>query len=100
MESRTIVRRTAAVLSVVAVSACSDAAPTGTPSEPSLRSAVAQERLEAVFQRISPEGVPRPGTVFSDNDEAVGKVVIGVEHRRAAAAVRATRARLGVAEAG
>ena len=98
MESRTIVRRTAAALSVAAVAACSDSAPTGTPSEPSLRSAVAQDRIEAIFQRTSPEVMALPGTVFSDNDERVGKVVIGVENMNAAGAVRAAMARLGVAE--
>jgi hypothetical protein len=99
MESRTIVRRTAAVLTVVAVTACSDSAPTGTPAEASLaRSAVAQDRIEQLFQRVSPEVMALPGTVFADNDERIGKVVIGVEHLNAAGAVRAAMARLGVAE--
>jgi hypothetical protein len=62
------------------------------------RSAQAQARLEAIFERVSPDVMGIPGTVFSDNDEAVGKVVIGVEHMGAAGQVRAAMARLGVAE--
>src|SRR5215216_5812890 len=99
MDSRRVLRRASAAVAVALVAACQDGAPTGTPSDPSLaRSAQAQDRLEAVFQRISPEVMAIPGTVFSDNDEVAGKLVIGVENVGAAGAVRNAMARLGVAE--
>ena len=60
--------------------------------------AQAQERLEAAFQRSSPEVMAVAGTVFADNDERIGKLVIGVENMRAIGGVRAAMARAGVAE--
>jgi hypothetical protein len=61
-------------------------------------SGTAQDRLEAIFQSTSPEVMAIPGTVFSDNDERIGKLVIGVEHAQAGRAVEAQMARLGVAK--
>jgi len=93
--------RIASVAVLVLVAACTD----GTAPDPgrlggmeplAARSPQAQARLEAVFQRISPEVMALPGTVFSDNDEVAGKVVIGVEHDAAARGVRNAMARLGV----
>ena len=40
-----------------------------------------------------------PGTVFADNDEAVGKVVFGVENANAIGGVRQALRRLGIDEA-
>lgn len=58
----------------------------------------AQDRLEAAFQRSSPEVMAVTGTVFADNDEKIGKLVIGIDNMRAEIAVRAAMARAGVAE--
>ena len=96
--------RLAAVASLALLAACTDgtAPETGRLDgiEPlAARSPQAQARLEAVFQRISPEVMALPGTVFSDNDEAAGKVVIGVEHASVARGVHNAMARLGVAPA-
>lgn len=93
--------RIAALAALALIAACAD----GTAPVPgrlgemkplAARSPQAQARLEAIFQRISPEVMALPGTVFSDNDEVAGKVVIGVEHDAAARGVRNAMARLGV----
>jgi hypothetical protein len=98
MESRSTARRIAAVAALAVVTACQDSPdPTG-PAPRADRSPVAQDRLEAVFQRVSPQVMALPGTVFSDNDEAIGKVVIGVDNMGAARGVQQAMARLGVAE--
>lgn len=91
-------RRTMAVASVALLAACQDAATPSGPTPNAALSPVAQDRIEALFQRMSPEVMSIAGTVFSDNDERIGKVVIGVEHAQAARAVEAQMARLGVAK--
>jgi hypothetical protein len=97
LQSKTA-RRLAVAAATTLVAACQDGTPSD-PIAPSLeRSARAQERLEAVFQRVSPDVMDLPGTVFADNDEAAGKVVIGVEHMGAARGVQNAMQRLGVAE--
>jgi hypothetical protein len=100
MGSKHTGQRAAAVASVVLFAACAD--PSG-PSSPAAgspqlaRSAQAQARLEAIFQRATPEVMGLPGAVFIDNDEAAGKVVVGIERGSGAAGqVRAAMARLGV----
>jgi hypothetical protein len=101
MVSRNIARHAAVLASAVLFAACQDASGPAAPvaGGPQLaRSAQAQERLEAIFQRVSPDVMGIPGTVFSDNDEVAGKVVIGVENMGAAGQVRAAMARLGVAD--
>ena len=102
MRSRITARHVVALSVVALTAACHDGTPTApdTPGGGPLlaRSPQAQARLEAVFQRVSPDVMAIPGTVFSDNDEQVGKVVIGVEHMGAAGQVRAAMARLGVAD--
>ena len=99
MVSRNTARHVVVLASTVVFAACNDATPTAPVGrDPQLaRSAQAQERLEAIFQRVSPDVMALPGTVFSDNDEVAGKVVIGVENMGAAGQVRAAMARLGVA---
>lgn len=98
MESRSTARRIAAVAVLGLVTACQDSpGPTG-PAPRADRSPVAQDRLEAVFQRVSPEVMALPGTVFSDNDERIGKVVIGVDNVGAVRGVQQAMARLGVVE--
>lgn len=91
-----------AVLAVVTLSACQDASNPTSPVVPqppqAARSPVAQARLEALFQRTSPEVMALPGTVFADNDEVEGKLVIGVENVGTIGSVRSALARLGVDE--
>jgi hypothetical protein len=88
--------------SVVVLAACSSDVPTSTMAPGSDGTAnvaaQAQDRLEAAFQRSSPEVMAVAGTVFADNDERIGKLVIGIDNMRAAGAVRAAMARAGVAE--
>ena len=92
-----------ALLTLVVLAACQDASQSPTapviPQAPqAARSPVAQARLEAIFQRTSPEVMALPGTVFADNDEAVGKVVFGVENAAAIIGVQNALSRLGLDE--
>jgi hypothetical protein len=102
MVPRITARHLGALGALALAAACSDATPTA-PAGPdagaplAARAAQAQARLEVIFQRVSPDVMAIPGTVFSDNDERVGKVVIGVADMGAAGQVRAAMARLGVA---
>src|SRR5688500_16974400 len=82
-------RRAAVIVSLASLSACVDAtSPTeitrGEIEAVTERSSNAQDRLEAVFQRIAPDILALPGTVFADNDERAGRLVFGVENRSAA----------------
>jgi len=88
--------RTLAVAAVALVAACQDASTPSGPTPQAAMSPQAQDRIEALFQKSSPEVMAIPGTVFSDNDEVAGKVVIGVEHMQAARAVEQQMARLGI----
>ena len=92
-----------ALLAVIALAACQDGSQPTAPIVPegpqAARSPVAQARLEAIFQRTSPEVMALPGTVFADNDEVAGKVVFGVENAAAMRGVRQALTRLGVDEA-
>jgi len=91
-------RRVLAVASVTLLGACQDAPPVAPVSPPSAaRSAQAQDRLEALFQKASPEVMALPGTVFADNDEVAGRLVFGVENAAAIRGVEHALARLGVA---
>ena len=92
-------RRLFVASSLVVVAACSSDAPsTMAPGPDETSNAAAQDRLEAAFQRSSPEVMAVAGTVFADNDERIGKLVIGIENMRVEGAVRAAMARAGVAE--
>ena len=98
MALRNTLRRTLTVASVFLVAACQDSAPPSGPTPNAAMSGQAQDRIEAIFQRTSPEVMAVPGTVFSDNDERIGKLVVGVEHMQAARAVEARLKHLGVGE--
>lgn len=99
-------RWTVVLGALVVLAACQDAPPATAPGSrtPSAvtpqaaRSPQAQARLEAIFQRTSPEVMALPGTVFADNDEVVGRVVFGVENAATARGVEQVLSRLGVAE--
>jgi hypothetical protein len=104
MSSTRIARRVLLAGSVGLLAACQEMppAPTSPSSDagPALdRSSVAQDRLETLFQAASPQVMAIAGTVFADNDESVGKVVIGIEHIGAAQGVRQAMARLGASDA-
>ena len=81
--------------SLLVLAACADSS-TSPISHQSSDAAVRQERVEAAFQRVSPDVMSLPNTVFADNDERIGKVVIGISNLNAAAAVRAAMERNGV----
>ena len=102
MVHNSAVRRVAFAAVAVLLAACQDApTPTGPtpPASPdAARSAQAQARLEALFQRSSPEVMALPGTVFADNDERVGRLVFGIENLGAARGVANALSRLGLAE--
>jgi hypothetical protein len=95
------VRRSFLALSAVAFAACVDA-----PTRPTVMgdganeaaSAQAQDRLEALFQRVSPAVMDIPGTVFADNDEVAGKLVFGIENENAARGVAARLRAMGVSD--
>jgi hypothetical protein len=53
-------------------------------------------QLDGWFQRVTYEAFEIPGVVFTDLDEAHNVVLVGVEHRAAAASIRGLAARLGV----
>jgi hypothetical protein len=72
----------------VAAFACTESpaptGPSGNNPSPSLeRSSAAQDRLAALFPETSREILAMPGTVFADHDEALGKLVFGVENANA-----------------
>ena len=90
-------RITLALASALALAACGDAASPAGPLPNASRSAQAQDRLEAVFQRATPEVMGLPGAVFIDNDERIGKVVVAVENEGHARGVVNAMSRLGVA---
>jgi hypothetical protein len=106
MKTFNSVSRLAAASLILVAAACSDsmpgptAAPQGDPSA-ALGSLPpqAQDRMEVLFRRLAPEVLSLPGTVFADNDEVAGHLVFGVENAGVGRSVRATLARLGVAEA-
>jgi hypothetical protein len=89
------------VVALATLAACSDNIPTTPMRATESTASLGQgqpDRIEAAFRRASPEVMGVPGTVFSDNDERIGKLVVGIDNPRAAAAVRAAMARHGVAE--
>ena len=101
MSSAFTARRVLFGSTILLLAACSD--PGTTPLTPvdesaSLGQGQSGDRIEAAFRRASPEVMAIPGTVFSDNDERIGKVVIGISHMNADGAVRAAMRRQGVAE--
>jgi hypothetical protein len=81
--------------SLLVLAACADSS-TSPISHESSDAAARQERAEAAFQRVSPDVMSLPNTVFADNDERIGKVVIGISNLNAAAAVRAAMERNGI----
>ena len=96
MHQRKAPRITLALASVFAVAACGDSASPSGPMPNTARSAQAQARLEAVFQRVTPEVMSLPGAVFVDNDERVGKVVVAVENLGQARGIHTAMSRLGI----
>ena len=68
------------------------------PSSPSFaRSPQAEARLAALFEQAAPEVLALPGAVYADHDEAVGRLVFGVENAASMHGVRQALGRLGVA---
>jgi hypothetical protein len=61
-----------------------------------LQARYAYGQLDGWFQRVTYEAFEIPGVVFTDLDEASNVVLVGVEHRAAAANVHSLAARLGV----
>jgi hypothetical protein len=101
MSSALSARRMFLGSSILVLAACAE--PGNTPLSPngesaSLGQGQSGDRIEAAFQRVSPEVMGIPGTVFSDNDERIGKVVIGISNMNAEGQVRAAMRRQGVSE--
>ena len=99
MHPRKAPRFTLALASVLTLAACGDAASPSGPMPNTARSAQAQDRLEAVFQRATPEVMALPGAVFIDNDERAGKIVVAVENLNQARGIHTAMSRLGIASA-
>jgi hypothetical protein len=97
MNSRNSVGRATLVAMVALVAACQDAPGPTAPDVRAARAPQAQDRLEALFRRASPEVMALPGTVFADNDEVAGRLVFGVENIAAIRGVQTALARLGIA---
>ena len=91
-------RRAAIAASLTLLAACQDIPSPTSPDVRAARSQQAQDRLEVLFQKASPEVMALPGTVFADNDEVAGRLVFGIEHMGAARAVENALARLGIAK--
>ena len=92
--------RLIAAASLATAMACSDGALPSDPSSPQLsRSPQAQARLAALFDEVAPEVLALPGAVYADHDEAVGRLVIGVEHAGSVNGVRHALARFGISGA-
>jgi hypothetical protein len=68
----------------------------GLPDVRVLPARYAYGQLDAWFQRVNYQAFEIPGVVFTDLDEAHNVVLVGVEHRAAAASIRGLAARLGV----
>ena len=96
MRSTNMQRRATLVVMIALVAACQDAPGPTAPDVQAARAPQAQDRLEALFRRASPEVMALPGTVFADNDEAAGRLVFGVENIAAIRGVQAALARLGI----
>ena len=89
--------RLIATAALAAVAACSDGSLPSDPSSPQFdRSPQGQARLAALFDQASSEVLALPGTVYADHDEAVGRLVFGVENAAAVTGVRNALARLGI----
>jgi hypothetical protein len=86
--------RLGALAAAVTLIACTDTPGPVDPEGAYLSGAATQEQLAAAFPRVSAQIMSFPGTVFADYDEAIGKLVFGVENANAAGGVeRALRAR-------
>jgi hypothetical protein len=95
MQSR-ISMRFAVAASAFFLLACQDAPAPTEPAVPMLSRGASPAEFQAAFERLSPEVMALPGTVFADHDEAVGKLVFGVENAGVGAAVARVLAARGV----
>lgn len=95
------VRSATAFASLLFLAACQDGTPS--PTSPDVtasleRSQRAQDRLEQLFERSSPEVLDLPGTVYADNDESIGKLAFGIENMASARGVQNRLRALGIDE--
>ena len=89
--------RLVATAALAAVAACSEGSLPSDPSSPQFdRSPQAQARLAALFDQASSDVLALPGAVYADHDEAVGRLVFGVENAASVTGVRNALARLGI----
>ena len=90
------------VVGAILVAACQDARePTGLEQSPSAQPSVGQlpaqaQQRAAWFNRVAPEVLDLPQTVYADDDETTGQLVFGIENSGRARAVQAILARHGV----
>ncbi len=79
------------------VAACQDSTTTIPVSPPDDFQAFASpQAVAALFDRVSPEVMALPQTVFAARDEAAGQLVFGVERQAAAEAVHTVMERRGI----
>lgn len=91
--------RLGVIVAIVTLIACTDAPDPVDPGARYLSRAATQEQLAAVFPRVSAQIMSLPGTVFADHDEAIGKLVFGVENANAARGIERALAGRGISAA-
>jgi hypothetical protein len=99
MVTKKTVRLILVAASAILVAACQDTpTPVGPPElSPSLSRGAAAQQAAQAFERASAEVLARPGTVFADYDERIGRLVFGVENASVIPGVRTALSRLGLA---
>jgi hypothetical protein len=96
MSLRNTVARAAALATVIAVAACTDAPTTLGPDGALEARSNAPQDVRAWFAMAAPEVLALRGTVFADHDETANRLVFGVEDDGAVRGVQNALTRLGI----
>jgi hypothetical protein len=97
--SFSLTARLGTLAAAVTLIGCADAPGPVDPAGTALSRAATPQQLAAAFPRVSAQVMSLPGTVFADYDEAIGKLVFGVENAQAATGVQRALAARGMAAA-
>jgi hypothetical protein len=96
MSLRNTVARAAALATIIAVAACTDAPTTLAPDDALEARSNAPQDVRAWFTMAAPEVLALRGTVFADHDEAANRLVFGVEDEGAVRGVQNALTRLAI----